>query len=202
MTQAHVEVRHWCLTPAGPRVHGTTKAPPLERFEAVARGPLKPWPTMSDDLAVWTRVNRHRDGSVVFEPAGSSAPCRLLGQPRWGRGGSHEVRRSTTRDARVATHPRAGARMTHLAHVPPEPIPGACWTREGCQARAAAVGPATVPLVETRLADAVLDRLPRVLRVRTRRQRVGTPRLEAACARALSCGDLPAQTRTRLRARG
>jgi hypothetical protein len=69
------------------------------------------------------------------------------------------------RDELVATHPRApraGARMTHLDHLPPEKIPGAFWTREGCQALAAEVGPATVHLVETLLADPVLDRLPRV----------------------------------------
>ena len=50
--------------------------------------------------------------------------------------------------------------MTHLDHLPPEKIPGAFWTREGCQALAAEVGPATVHLVETLLADPVLDRLP------------------------------------------
>jgi hypothetical protein len=92
--------------------------------------------------------------------------------------------------------------MTHLDHVPPEQILGAFWTREGCQALAAKVGPATVHLVETLLANPVLDRLPRVIRVLKRRERVGTPRLEAACARALSCGDLTSQTRTRILARG
>jgi hypothetical protein len=66
--------------------------------------------------------------------------------------------------------------MTHLDHVPPEKIPGAFWTREGCQALAAEVGPATVHLVETLLADPVLDRLPRVIRVLKLRERVGTPR--------------------------
>jgi Integrase core domain len=201
MTPANVDVRHWCLTTAGQRVHGTTKEPPLERFEAVERAQLKPLPTMSDDLAVWKRVTRHRDGYVVFEQAFYSAPFRLMGQPLWVRGGSQEVRRYTTRDELVATHPRApraGARMTHLDHLPPAKIPGACWTREGCQALAAEVGPATVPLVETLLADPVRDRLPRVIRVLKLRERVGTPRLEAACARALSCGDLTSQTLTRL----
>jgi hypothetical protein len=92
MTQATVDVRHWCLTTAGQRVHGTTKEPPLERFEAVERAQLKPLPTMSDDLAVWKRVTLHRDGSVVFEQAFYSAPFRLMGQPLWIRGGSQEVR--------------------------------------------------------------------------------------------------------------
>jgi hypothetical protein len=205
MTPAHVDVRHWGRTTAGQRGHGTTQEPPLERVEAVERAQLKPLPTMADDLAVWTRVTRQRDGYVVCAQAFSSAPFRLMGPPLWVRGGSQAVRRATTRDALVATHPRApraGARMTHRDHVPPEKIPGAFWTREGCQALAAAVGPATVPLVETRLAAPVLDRRPRVIRVLTRRERVGPSRLEAACARALDFGDLTSQTLTRLLARG
>lgn len=205
ITQANVDVRHWCLTTAGQRVHGTTKEPPLERFEAVERAQLKPLPTMSYDLAVWKRVKLHRDCYVVFEQAFYSAPFRLIGQPLWVRGGSQEVRLYTARYELVATHPRApraGARMTHLDHLPPEKIPGACWTREGCQALAAEVGPATVHLVETLLADPVLDRLPRVIRVLKLRERVGTPRLEAACARALYFGDLTYQTLTRILDRG
>jgi transposase len=163
MTQANVDVRHGCLTIAGQRVHGTTTEPPLERCEAVERAQFKPLPTRSDDLAVWKRVKRHRDGYVVFEQAFYSAPFRLIGQPRWVRGGSQEVRLSPSRDELVATHPRApraGARMTHRDHLPPEPIPGAFWTCEGCQALAAEVGPATVHLVETLLADPVLDPSP------------------------------------------
>lgn len=41
-----------------------------------------------------------------------------------------------------------------------------------------------------------------MIRVLKRRERGGTPRLEAACARALSFGDLTDQTLTRLLDRG
>jgi transposase len=92
MTQAKVEVRHWCLTTAGPRVHGTTKEPPLERFEAVERAQLKPLPPMPDDLALWKQAKLHRDCYVVFAQAFYSAPFRLISQPLWVRGGSQEVR--------------------------------------------------------------------------------------------------------------
>ena len=57
-------------------------------------------------------------------------------------------------------------------------------------------------LVETLLADPVLDRLPRVIRVLKLRERVGTPRLEATCARALSFGDLTYRALTRILDRG
>ena len=101
----------------------------------------------------------------------------------------------------MATHPRAprpGVRVTQPDHRPPEQIPGAFWTRESCRVLAAAVGPATTRLVETLLADPVLDRLPRVMRVLKRRERVGRPRLEAACARALHDGDRRSRTLTRI----
>lgn len=130
-----------------------------------------------------------------------TTPFRLIGQLLWVRGGSQEVRLSTTHDELVATHaraPRPGARVTHSDQLPPEKAPGAFWTRETCRARAAEVGPATVQLVDTLLADPVLDRLPRVIRVLTQRERVGPPRLDAACARALHVGDLTYRTLTRI----
>jgi hypothetical protein len=120
--QAKVEVRHGCRTTAGRRGHGTTKAPPRHRFETAERAPLKPPPAGRDELAVWTRGTGHRDCDVVVAQASSSAPCRLLGQARWGRGGSQEVRRETVRSEVVAPHPRAtraGARVTPPARGRP-----------------------------------------------------------------------------------
>jgi len=201
ITQANVDVRHLCLTTAGQRIHGTTKEAPLHRFEAVERGQLKPLPTTPYDVATWKCVTLQRDCYVVFEQAFYSAPFRLIGQLLWVRGGSQEVRLYTTRYELVATHPRAprpGTRVTHPDHLPPEKIPGAFWTRETCQALAAEVGPATLQLVETLLVDPVLDRLPRVIRVLKLRERVGPPRLEAACARAFHFGDLTYRTLTRI----
>ena len=201
ITQANGDVRQWCLTTAGQRIHGTTKETPLHRFEAIERAQLKPLPTLPYDLALWKQVQRHRDGSVVFEQAFDSAPFRLVGQRLWVRGGGEEVRLSTRHDELVATHPRAprpGARVTHPDHLPPEKVPGACWTRETCQGLAAEVGPATTQLVDTLLADPVLDRLPRVIRVLKPRERVSPPRLEAACARALHDGELTYRTLTRI----
>lgn len=201
ITQANGDVRRWCLTTAGQRLHGPTKDAPLDRFEAVERAQLKPLPPMPYDLALWKQVKLHRDCYVVFEQAFYSAPFRLVGQRLWVRGGSQEVRIYTRHYELVATHPRAprpGMRVTHPDHLPPEKIPGAFWTRESCRALAAAVGPATTLLVETLLADPVLDRLPRVIRVLKLSERVGPSRLEAACARALHYGDLTYRTLTRI----
>jgi hypothetical protein len=117
LSQANEDGRQWCLTPAGQRRQGTTQELPLDRFEAVARTQLKPLPIMPYDLAVWKRVRLHRDCDVVFAQAFYPAPFRLVGQPRWVRGGSQEVRRSTTRDELVATHPPSINRqqVLHLA---------------------------------------------------------------------------------------
>ena len=161
----------------------------------------QPLPATPYDAATGKRVTLHRDCYVVFEQAFYSAPFRLIGQPLWGRGGSQEVRLYTTDYELVATHPRAprpGARLPHPDHLPPEKVPGAFWTRETCRAQAAEVGPATVQLVDMLLVDPVLDRLPRVIRVLKLRERVGPPRLEAACARALHFGDLTYRTLTRI----
>ena len=201
LPQANAEVLEWCRTTAGRRVHGTTKVPPLERFEATERAQLKVLPPTPYDLATWKRVTLHRDGYVVFEQAFYSAPFRLIGQPLWVRGGSQEVRLYTADYALVATHARAqqpGERLTHPDHLPPEKVPGALWTRETCRGLAADVGPATTQFVQALLEDPVVDRHPRAVRVLKLRPAVGAVRLEAACARALRFGDLTYATLKRI----
>jgi transposase len=193
ITQANHDVRVWCLTTAGLRSHGTTKAAPLARFEAHEQTQLKPLPTTPYDLALWKQVTVHRDCYVVFDNAFYSAPFRLVGQRLWVRGGSQTVRLYTSNYELVATHARAerpGERLTHLDHLPPEKLPGLTWTREMCRAMAAEVGNATTQLVQSLLDDHVLDRHPRVVRILKLRETVGDERLEAACARALRFGDL------------
>lgn len=201
LTQANAEVLEWCRTTAGQRRHGTTKVPPLERFDALERLHLKPLPATPYDLATWKRVTLHRDGYVVFEQAFYSAPFRLIGRQLWVRGGSQEVRLYTADYALVATHPRAqqpGERLTHPDHLPPEKVPGALWTRETCRGLAAEVGPATTQFVQVLLEDPVVDRHPRAVRVLKLRATVGAVRLEAACARALRFGDLTYATLKRI----
>jgi len=197
ITQANADVLVWCRTTAGQRIHGTTKAQPLARFAATEQAQLHPLPATPYDLATWKQVTLYRDCYVVFEQSFYSAPFRLIGQRLWVRGGSREVRIYTAAYDHVATHPRAqqpGERHTHPDHLPPEKLPGLEWTRERCQALAAEVGPATTELVQTLLADPVVDRHGRVVRVLKLRERVGAERLEAACARALRFGDLTYRT--------
>lgn len=201
ITQANTDVLIWCRTIAGLRDHGTTHEQPLLRFQSSEQAQLKPLPPTPYDLAIWKRVKLHRDCYVVFEQAFYSAPFRLIGQRLWVRGGAQEVRLYTSDYALVATHSRsqrAGERLTHPDHLPPEKAPGVLWTRETCRALAAEVGSATSEVVQTLLADSTIDRHPRVVRVLKLRSTVGDERLEAACARALRYDDLTYATLKRI----
>jgi hypothetical protein len=117
------------------------------------------------------------------------------------RGGTTTVRLYSLDYQLVATHERAtqpGQRQTHLAHLPPEKVPGLTWNRESCQARAEEVGPATVETVQRLLNDPVVERLPTVRRLLKLRERFGDARLEAACERALRFEDGAYQTVKRI----
>jgi len=192
LVQANRDVRVWCLTTAGQRTHGTTKKRPLVQFEESERAVLQPLPEVPYDLAIWKRSKLHRDGYVVFEGSYYSAPFRLVGQQLCIRGGSKEVRLYTSDYQLVATHERAeepGERHTHPDHLPPEKVAGVYLTRESSLAAAQDIGPATTEVVQTLLADTILERLPMVRRLLALRDRVGDERLEAACSRSLRFGD-------------
>ena len=91
----------------------------------------------------------------------------------------------------VAQHDRAGSpgtRRTHPEHLPPEKLDG-LRSRADCVQQAAQIGPNTAQIVDTLLADPVLDRLPTVRRLLKLEAAYGPARLEAACERALSYGD-------------
>jgi transposase len=188
ITQANQDVKVWCLTTAGQRKHGTTKAQPIVQFVETEQAALQPLPETPYDLAVWKQAKLHRDCYVVFDNAYYSAPFRLVGQTVRVRGGSQEVRLYTSDYQLVATHERAtepGQRITNPAHLPPDKLPGLVLDRATCQAVAADVGLATTALVGRLLADPVVDRLSMVRRLLRLREQVGDERLEAACDRAL-----------------
>lgn len=192
ITQANRDVLVWCNTTAGQRRHGTTKEQPLVQFQEIEQAHLLPLPETPFDPSTWKVVELYRDCYVTFDNAYYSAPFRLIGQELRVRGGSQQVRLYTLDFDLVATHDRAthpGQRQTHLDHLPPHKVPGLLLDRDNCLAEATAIGPATSQVVETLLADPVLDRLPTVGRLLRLRQRYSDAQLEAACARALHYGD-------------
>ena len=197
LRQANQAVLTWCETTAGLRTHGTTKEQPLVRFQAVEQARLQPLPREAYDMAVWKVAKLHRDCYVVFENAFYSGPFRLVGEQLRVRGGSRTVRLYTSDYRLVATHDRAtqpGERLTNYAHLPPEKLPGLLLDREGCQATANDIGPATAESVQRLLGEAALDRLPTARALLALRDRYSDVRLEAACARALRFDDVGYKT--------
>jgi hypothetical protein len=191
ITQANQDVRGWCLTTAGERIHGTTKEQPLARFEA-EKAVLQPLPSTRYDMGEWKVLKLHRDCHVVFNGSYYSAPFTHIGHQLRVRGGNKQVRLYTMDYQLLATHERAdqpGERLTHPRHLPPEKIPGWLLNRDACREEAETVGPATAQVVTTLLDDPVLDRLPTVGRLVRLRLRFGDARLEAACTRALRFDD-------------
>jgi transposase len=187
ITQANTDVLEWCLSTAGERTHGTTKAQPVRQYEQLERGRLQPLPSAPYDLALWKRAKVHRDCYVVFDNAFYSAPFRLIGQSVQVRGGSREVRIYTADCQLVATHSRAqraGERLTHVDHLPPEKLPGLLLEEEQCRLTASDIGPATCEVVEAILGDGVIDRRRTVVRLLGLREAYGDERLERACERA------------------
>lgn len=194
ITQNNPAVLSWCQTTAGLRIHGTTKEKPLERFEQVEKALLKLLPESPYDIAVWKQVKIYRDGYVYFDQAFYSVPHELYPKPGkvWLCGGSKQVRIFDPNYHLVATHERAakpGERQTHLAHLPPEKVPGLTQTPESLLVEAEAVGPAALEIVQALLSDPVLYRVPTAGRLIRLKNRFGPSRLEAACRRAQLFGD-------------
>ena len=188
ITQANQDVRVWCNTTAGLRIHGTTNEQPLVRFQETERAQLKPLPKTPYDLAVWKQVTVGADGYITFDNAYYSIPCRYTkGTRLLVRGGAQFVTIFTQEHQPVTTHDRArqpGERMTHPDHLPADKVPGLMVSREGCQAAAQDIGPATSQTVAELLDDRVVDRLRTAGRLLRLRERYGDERLEAACGRA------------------
>jgi hypothetical protein len=164
----------------------------VERFEQVEKAHLKPLPETPYDLAVWKHVKVYRDCYVSFDKAFYSVPYRLYPGKVWVCGGSKQVRIFDEKYYLVATHERAakpGERLTNLAHLPPEKVPGLTQDHDSLLAEAEAIGPALLEIVQTLLNDPVLYRLPTAGRLVRLKNRYGEQRLENACRRALTYGD-------------
>lgn len=197
ITQANQDVRRWCHTTAGLRIHGTLKEQPLLRFQEVERAMLRPLPEAPYDLTVWAEVIVPSDGHIVFDKAYYSVPLdQEQGTHLWVRGGAQQVVIYDLHHQWVTTHDRAmrpGQRMTHPDHLPPEKVQGLLLDRQHCRAAAQDIGPATGQIVAGLLDDRVVNRLRTAGRLLKLREQYGDCQLEAACGKALQY-DEPAYT--------
>lgn len=197
LSQANQDVRIWCNTTAGLRIHGTTREQPLARFQATEQSRLKALPTAPYDLAVWKEATVGADGHITFDNAYYSVPFRLgRGTKVRVRGGTQAVAIFSLAHELLATHDRArhaGERKTHPDHLPPHKAAGLLLGREECRTAAAAIGIATSEIVGVLLDDPAVDRLRTAGRLLRLGERFGDERLEAACLRAMQF-DEPAYT--------
>jgi len=200
LPEANAQLGRWLLGRAGLRDHGTTHEAPLVRF-AHEQKVMLPLPATPYDPALWKQAKLHRDGHVVFEKAFYSAPCRFVGQTLWLRAGMREIRLFSSEYALIATHSRAtraGERLTHLDHLPPEKVRGLLATRPSVQAQAEQIGPATTQVITDLLAARPVDKLRTAVRVLHLAETYTPARLEAACVRGVAFGDTSLPTLKRI----
>jgi len=193
LTVANQDVRTWCSTTAGRRIHGTTREQPLVRFETVEQARLKPLPPAPYDLAIWKEATVSGDGHITFDNAYYSVPFRIpKGTKVRVRGSAQFVTLFTLAHEPLATHDRAqtaGERHTHPDHLPPHKAAGMRLNRDECRHTAAAIGTATSEVAALLLEDPAVDRLRTVGRLLRLRERYSDGRLEAACQRAIQFGE-------------
>jgi transposase len=205
LCKANQDVRRWCLTTAGRRCHGTTKAQPLARFEDTEKATLQPLPDTPYDIGIWKTLKLHRDCYIVFDGSYYSAPFRCIGQKLRVRAGCREVCIYDQEFQLLATHDRAqepGQRMTLLDHLPPTKIDGLTRNREDVQKQADLLGEAVGMVVRTLLDDQVMDRLDTAARLLKLANAFGAERLENACRRALAFEDPAYMTVKRILTQG
>lgn len=186
LADLNAQAKRWVLEEAGRRQHGTTREQPLVLF-ALEQALMRRLPAAVPDLGHWHRVTVHRDCHVQFDRCFYSAPFLLVGKPLWLRATDNTV--ALYEDYRhLCMHLRAqrpGQRMTQADHLPPQARAFFARDKRWCLTRAAEVGPHCVELVERLLGDRVSERLRAAQGVLALGTRYGTPRLEAACERAL-----------------
>jgi len=189
--QLQAKVHAWALADAGQRIHGTTRARPLDRF-AVEQPELLPLPRSAYDLAVWARLKVGRDCYIGVDKAWYSAPYRLVGQEVWVRAGIRTVTLYGDDHVALYVHDRVepGERQTCLDHLPPGKVRGLTLTRESCLEQARALGPSTLAIVEHLLAQRPVDKLRVAGRLLALAGRYDAERLEKACHTALDYGDV------------
>jgi hypothetical protein len=132
-------------------------------------------------------VKVHLDCHVTIAGSYYSVPFRYVGQTLDAHIGERVVQLFCGQEL-VASHERSqepGIWHTRLGHYPPDKAAYLENTPARCREIAARVGPATVQVVESLLAERPLDRLRSVQGILRLQKSVGPARLERACARAI-----------------
>jgi transposase len=183
----------WCRNEHGMRRHTRTQRLPLEQFEAEELGALAAPPTAPYDPPQWGEAKVPRDQYAQVQRALYSLPREFEGRTLRGL-------RLRTRSDRylvrfyldgvlVKTHPRqpAGGRSTDVADFPPEALAYARRDVEFLANEAAKHGESVGAFARALLAGRLpWTRMRQVYALMGLCRRLGSERVEQACAQALS----------------
>jgi transposase len=181
----------WCRNVAGRRAcRPLGGAQPLAVFQAAEQPALLPLPPTPFELAAWSTPKVHADCHIQVAGALYSVPWRLVGQHVDVRATSKLVEVFSGSEL-VKTHLRAakGRKRTDWADYPPEKVAFLERTPTWCRRQATELGSSVARLIAELLAGNALHHLRAAQGVLRLGDRYGPERLDAACARALACGD-------------
>lgn len=179
--------QHWCREVAGRRIHGTTRAVPVEVFEKEERATMIPLNGGRFDTPEWAQCKVHPDHHIRFGLASYSVPTRWLGCQMDVRGDRSLVR-IYNRGELIKTHPRKlpGKRSTDFTDYPDHRAPYAMRWPDHYRKKAADLGEYAGEFAAKLLeGEFPWSRLRQAQKLLTLAERYGSDRLNAACARAL-----------------
>jgi transposase len=187
LTDAQRRAETWCRERAGMRIHGTIQARPVEVFRIEEQSRLRPAPTASYDVPIYTTAKVHRDHHIEVAKALYSIPGNLIGQ-------RVEVRADRTlvrvfaRGQLVKVHPRQrpGGRITDPDDLPSERTAYALRDLQHLRRLATGHGPA-IGVFAAALLDTPLPwtRMRQVYALLGLVKKWGADRVDSACASAL-----------------
>ena len=192
LADANAQLKHWVISTAGNRMHGSTRQKPLKRFEETEKYLLHTLPDRPVEKATWKSAKVHGDCHIQFEKNRYSVPHTLVSKTLWLRANETTVCAYDEHEL-VAIHPRyyqVGQRHTIDEHLPPNAQAFKMRDPQWCLKEAQQIGEHCQQVVENLLSDTVLDKLRTAQGVVGLQASYGKQRLEAACHRALAFGTI------------
>lgn len=179
--------QHWCRDVAGRRIHGTTRAVPIEIFEKEERPLLIPWNAPRFDTPQWAQCKVHPDHHIRFQQSLYSVPTRWIGCTMDVRGDRSLVR-IYNRGELIKTHPRQmpGKHSTDYTDYPEQRAPFAMRWPDFYRRKAQEVGEHVGCFVEKLFeGEFPWSRLRQAQKLLRLAERYGAERVNRACHRAL-----------------
>lgn len=178
---------HWCRDVAGRRIHGTTRAVPIQVFESEEREALVPLTAERFDPPRWAECKVHPDHHIRFDHALYSLPTRWVGC-RVDVRADQALVRIYSRGELIKTHARQkrGGRATDFADYPDGRAPFAMRWPDFYRHKARQLGASVGDFAEQLLnGEFPWSRLRQAQKLLGLANRYGPERLDAACRRAL-----------------